>query len=458
MPHPGTFARMKTLGTILIVLLVIVALLGVGLQLFLTKGLTSALNKGVFPAVKAMYGLEMSITNASVNIVKGTAELQGFSVRNLKGYEEPYLMTFDKCLLDVDMMSLLRRDPIIIDRAEANGTVLVVERNQNRTFNVKELADALKPIESAEKPETAPADEPAPAEETAPEPAPAEEPAATPNVVPVHIRRIAADIRVLYADTRRDREYPLDLSLKATDLFTIPSASQPDSLIVLRGSLADDNNSFVTDLSATLKPLTAPSSPTFNASGSILDIDADFLEEVLNKNDMESGPFSIKPAIICKQGKLDGSDIDLIIKDLKIYNAEIGETKLTLPITGTIQRPWIDLSGAFGSLFSDQALSISKTIGLHELKKELGINEGDTPQQTLMNQLTNRVEEIEASPALQELIQQVVPGAQPTNSTATNKPIKKVLGDVLIEQLDQNVKEIEGNEAVKGLIRGFFNK
>ncbi|QHI68554.1 AsmA family protein [Tichowtungia aerotolerans] len=444
---------MKTLGTILIVLFVIVALLGVGLQMFLTKGLTSALNQGVFPAVKAMYGLEMSITNASVNVLKGTAELQGFAVRNLKGYEEPYLLTFDDCLMEVDMMSLIRRDPILINRAEAHGAVLVVERNSDRKFNVKELADALKPVESSTAPDTEPEEKAEPQRVPAPE----KEVAKT-EPVPVHIRRIIADLRVLYSDSKRDREYPLDLQLKASDLFTVPEKSQPNSLIVLRGSLADDSNSFATDLSAVLEPLTDPANPTFNATGSILDIDAEFLEELLSKNDMESGVFSIKPSITCNQGRLEGSDIDLVIKDLKIYNAEIGETKLTLPITGTLQKPWIDLSGTLSSLFSEQALNIGKAVGLQELKKELGIEDGAITQQTLMGQLTNRVEEINDSPALQELIQQIAPGTQPTNSTSTNQPIKKAIGNALIEQLEQNVKEVEGNEAVKDLLRGFFNK
>ena len=45
---------MKTVMTVLMVLLVIAVLLGVGLQMFLTRGLTTALNQGVFPAVDIM--------------------------------------------------------------------------------------------------------------------------------------------------------------------------------------------------------------------------------------------------------------------------------------------------------------------------------------------------------------------------------------------------------------------
>ncbi len=427
---------MKILRIIFLVLLVIVALLGFGLQTFLNKGITTALNQTVFPTVKSMYGLDMSIENASINLLKGSAELQGFAVRNLKGYEEPMLLTFDQCRLDIEMMSLIKRDPIVIKLAEAKGATLVVERNKEKKYNVKELADALKPIESADEP-SEPKSEPVPAREKS-------------EPIPVHIRRIAIDATVVYADSKRDRKFPLNLRLTGSDLFTVPAEGQPDSLIVLRGSLADDENAFTTDLNAIVEPLVNPAKPSFNATGSVLDIDAEFLKELLDKNDMASGPFSIKPSITCKNGRLKGSRIDLILTDLKIYGAEIGDTTLKLPLSGTLKKPVIDLTAALQSLFSEQSVNILKTIGL----KELGLQ----PEETLTQNLTNNVSEIAESPALQELIQQIVPGAQSTNTTTTNPPISKTLSDVLFEQLEKNVKEVETNDtdSLKGLINSLF--
>ncbi len=430
---------MKTLGIILAVLLIIVALLGVGLQLFLNKGLTAALNQGVFPVVESMYGLDMSIENASVSLFKGRAELEGFSVRNLKGYAEPQFFTFDRCIFDLEMLSLLKRDPIVIKLAEVSGAMLVVERNRERKFNVKELADALRPVESADLSSEALAKKEPPAaapEEKAPVPVleekapPPEEPAAAQvPPVPVHIRRVAVDITVKYADTKRDKEYDLSLRLTGSDLFTVPAKEQPESLLVLRGSMTHDQDAFVTDLNAILSPLTDPDSPTFNATGSILDIDAEFLADLLKKNDMESGPFSIKPSITCADGQLRGSRIDLVLSDLKIYGAEIGETVLKLPLGGTLKQPVFDLPAALQSLFSESSVEIGKAIGLRELKKELGVEE--------------------ESPALQQLIQQVVPGAQSTNNATTNQTLGEAAGEALAEQLGKSVKELENNEAVK---------
>lgn len=441
---------MKTLGIILAVLLLIVALLGAGLQMFLTRGLTAALNQGVFPAVKTMYGLDMSITNASVNLLKGTAGLDGFTVRNLKGYEEPYLLTFDKCLLEVEMMSLLKRQPVVIKLAKAEGATLVIERNKEKRFNVKELTDALKPLESKEMPTSS-----APQQKPAPQPAPSVEPVKT-EPVPVHIRRIAVDALVRYTDSGRNKSHDLNLRLTGSDLFTVPAEGQPSSLIVLRGALAHEKDSFTTDLNAILEPLTDPQNPSFNATGSIIDISAEFLGDLLKKNDMESSSFSIKPSISCTKGSLKGSRIDLTLNKLKIYGTEIGDTTLKLPLNGTLQKPVLDITGALQSLFSEQAVKIGKAVGLRELKKELGkqlgVDAAGTPREMLVSGLTNNVKEISRSPALQELIQQVVPGSQ-TNTAVTNKALGETVGNVLVEQLGKNVKELEGNEAVKETLK-----
>ena len=446
---------MKTLGIILAVLLIIAGLALFGLQMFLTKGLTSALNQGVFPAVKGMYGLEMSITNASVNLFKGDALLEGFSVRNLKGYDEPYLLTFDKCRLELDMMSLLKRDPIVIKLAEADGAVLVVERNKDKLYNVKELADALKPVESTQTAApTAPQTKSAP-QQPAPQTPPAELAKAKP--IPVHIRRIAVDATVRYVDSKNRKPYNLNLRLTGSDLFTVPAEGQPNSLLVLRGSLANNKDSFVTDLNAILEPLTDPQHPSFNATGSILDIDADFLGDLLKKNEMESRSFSIKPSITSAKGALQGSRIDLVLNDLKIYGADIGDTTLKLPLNGTLQRPSLDITGAIQSLFSEQGMKIGKTLGLRELKKQLGVNTNAAPREALISGLTNNVKEIADSPALQQLIQQVAPGAQSTNAAVTNASVGEAVGNALFEQLGKNVKEIEGNEAVKQSLKSLGN-
>ena len=442
---------MKTLGIILATLLLLIVLLGVGLQMFLTKGLTTALNQRVFPVVKSMYGLELSLTNASVNLFKGSAELSGFAVRNLKGYQEPYLLTFDKCRLDIEMMSLFKRDPVVIKLVEASGATLVIERNKEQLFNVKELADSLKPVESKGTSAT-----------NIPQQTAAQQPSASPAAapakpIPVHIRRMAVDTMVKYVDSKQNKEYDLNLRLTGSDLFTVPAVGQPNSLLVLRGSMAHEKDNFTTDLNAILEPLTDPKNPTFNATGSILDIDATFLGNLLKKNNVESKSFSIKPSITCTKGQLTGSRIDLVLNNLKLYGTEIGDTTLKLPLSGTLKSPVLDLTGALQSLFSEQAVKIGKTLGMKELKKQLGVDTNSTPREMLVGALTNNVKEISKNPALQSLIGQVVPESQPTNSAATNQTLGEAVGDALSEQLGKNVKGFEDNKAAKDSLKSLGN-
>jgi len=242
----------------------------------------------------------------------------------------------------------------------------------------------------------------------------------------------------------------MNLRLTGSDLFTVPAEGQPNSLLVLRGSLSHDKNYFVTDLNAILEPLTDPKNPSFNATGSILDIDAGFLGNLLKKNKMQSRSFSIKPSITCTKGNLKGSRIDLILNDLKLYDSKIGDTTLKLPLNGTLQQPTLDLTGALQSLFSEQGVNIGKALGLKELKKQLGVNANATSREMVVGGLSNNVKEVAESPALQQLIQQVTPGSQPTNSAATNQTLGESVGNALAEQLGKNVK---GNDEVKDALK-----
>jgi len=90
---------------------------------------------------------------------------------------------------------------------------------------------------------------------------------------------------------------------------------------------------------------------------------------------------------------------------------------------------------------------------MRKLKKQLGVGTNAAPRDVLTGGLTNRVKEVSNSPALEQLIQQVVPGVQSTNSLETNKPS----GEVLVKQLDKTVKELEDNEELKKSLKNLGN-
>ncbi len=323
--------------------------------------------------------------------------LEGFAIRNIKNFKEINVLSSDRCQLHVEMRSLIWRKPLVIRHIEATGVMLVIERNSQRELNIQTFINALKSIESAEAPsiqipQQKPAIRPAPAKSTPRKP------------FPVHLRHLAVNGLLRYVDSKRDKTYDLSLRLTASNLFTIPAQDQPDSLLVLRGALLKNKNTFVTDLNAVIKPLTDPNNPTFNAIGSILDIDIDFLNDLLQKNDMESRSFSINPSIICTQGRLDGSLINLTLNDLAIHKTEIGDTALNLPLNGTLSKPSIDLTDALQTFFSDQAIKIGQTIIQRKLKKGLGIDTNATPSDLLINGLMDRVNELKGNTAAKKTL------------------------------------------------------
>lgn len=407
---------MKKPGIILAVLLILIGLALFGLQLFLTNGLTTALNQGAFPYIKETYGLDMNLTGASVNLLTGSANLEGLSVRNPGGYEEKNLLTVERCRVKVGLLSLIRHSPILIQLAEIQGAVLTVERNRENNINLREVAATLQPEEPASEkapPDVVPQPQPGEPKQPPAPVAPEAKPAAPP--VPVHLRRIAVDARIKYADSRLQREYDLDLELTANNLFTIPAEGQPDSLVTLRGSLFHDKNAFLTDLSLIFSPPTDPEQLTFNATGSVLDIAAELLGDFLRKNKMDSSSFSIKPSITCKKGRLDGSKVDLVLNDLTLYGAEIGDTTLPLALRGTLQAPFLDITSAIQAVASEQSVAIGRAIARQEMEKKLKEKRPD--------------------------------------GVATNQPVGEAAGDMLFNELEKNVKELKGNEALRDSLR-----
>lgn len=412
---------MKIRHILFVIFLVIVVLIGFGLQTFLTKGLTTALNQTVFPEIQAEYGLDMSIENASVNLLHRRAELEGFSVRNLDGFQEPSLLTVDHCKIYFELISLFKRKPII-KSVKSSGMKLTVERNEQGRINIQELTDNLKSAKTPGKKPLEARIEELPLEEQVPLAI-----AGSAGQSPMQIRRLATEGTVTYIDSRLGLNLPLALRLTGSDLFVPPAEGQPDSLLVLRGAHADNPDAFVIDLNAIVEPLVDTDNPSFNASGSISAIDAALLGDILTKNDMESGPFSIKPSITCQQSRLKGSQVELVLNDLKYRDVALGQTALNLPLSGTLRDPVVDLTAALQSLFEKSTINFLKALGMQELNKP-------ATNQPATNQLAT-------------------PPADGSNPSETKSLPAKTLGDVLVEELGKRAKEVDENKDLKNSLK-----
>ncbi len=399
---------------LLIVLVLVLILLGFGAQIFLTRGLTSVLNETVFPKLKAQYGLDAGIENAEVHLLKGQAVVTGLTVMNPTNYVKPVLLSAERCTVRIEWKSLLKRNPIVVKQVLISGAELTVERNKEHDINVRDLSDILRHPPKTKAPDGVA--QPAPQESR-----PAAAASKKSKPVSVQFLRIEADGTLLYTDRVLKNKYPLRFELAGNNLFTVPQQGQPSTLITLRGSLADDPSVFETDLSAFIEPLTDLENPTFNATGSIKNIDPKLIEKLLRKNDLKSGPFSVHPSVACREGRLDGSSVDLMLTSLEYQNTKIGDTTLHVPVAGTLQNRTYDLTTALQSLFSNNAGNILKAL----MKKEV------SPKKS--------------------------PSDKPQDSPAAEPQADESASDLLVDKLGKSVKEIDDNPELKKSLRELSN-
>lgn len=392
---------------LLFILLVVLALLGFGAQVYLSRTLDDLLTKRVIPGIEAEYGLVASYDSSNLDLLKRRVDLNGIVLRNPDGFRNPTLLMIDHCMAVVELKSLIKRDPIIINLVDINGTTMTVERNKERRINIQGLSDVEVTPPQARQAASSPARQ---------QPTAAEKPrrsTAKKQSVPLQFRRIEIDGTVLYDDRARSRDYLFDVELAANNIFTAPATDQPSTLVTLRGALAKEPAAFATDLNAFIEPLVDPRKPTFNVTGSIENIDPKLIEKMLEKNEMKCGAFSITPSIACKGGLLDGSTISATLKELAIHGSKVENTTLDIPIQGSLTEisiNSIDLTGALQSLFSNNAGSL-----------------------------------------LNALIQKKV---KPEKKKPDEKPKKEAsVGDVLIDKLGGSVKEIDGNQKLKKSLR-----
>ena len=413
---------MNAKSIILIILVLVLILLGFGAQIFATRALNNVLNKRVIPEIKEQYGLDVSFKSAEVNLLKRRADLSGILVRNPIGFQNPTLLSIHHGRVAINLKSLIQRNPIIIDMIQLNGVEMDIERNKDRQVNVRDFSE-IAAVQAPTENQTSPV---------------AEQPTGTREFhrsakkeaqpISLHFRRIEAEGAVIYTDRILRKKYQMNLELSAKNIFTAPEAGQLSTLITLRGGAADDPSRFATDLSVFMSPLTNLERPTFNATGSVENMDPALIEELLSKNDLNSGSFSVRPSIACKHGQLDGSSIGVALNDVEYNGTPIGSPILSIPVKGSL---WalslqsIDLTGALQSLLSDNAGSILKAV----------LQKNSKPK----------------SRKLQDI--------KPTdkNTPADTPKEEKKTGDLLVDKLGSKVKEIDESEETKQLLRELGN-
>ncbi|MDO9541724.1 MAG: hypothetical protein Q7J98_05320, partial [Kiritimatiellia bacterium] len=93
---------------IVIIALILGILLVTGIQLFLSYGLTDSLRKWVLPAIKTKYNTDVAVSRVSVNLLGGALNVHNINVANPPGFDEPTMLSIERCGLKVGLPALFR--------------------------------------------------------------------------------------------------------------------------------------------------------------------------------------------------------------------------------------------------------------------------------------------------------------------------------------------------------------
>ena len=84
----------------------------------------------------------VKVNKVDFQLTKGMAAINGLSISNSKGYQQPNLFTLGEISLDIDIASLAK-DPIIVESFTINDAKAFVEMNKSGHANFQEVIKAI---------------------------------------------------------------------------------------------------------------------------------------------------------------------------------------------------------------------------------------------------------------------------------------------------------------------------
>ncbi len=440
---------MKTNLKVLAAIMVLGLAILLGLHLFLQHGLTNTMQQVVLPRIHEQTGIDVRVGRLSLNIPNGLLYLKRVEVRNPEGFLLENLASVDRVEIEVDILSLFKKNPILVKRIEVDNALLNVVRNKDGEINLNQLQPAsLPPTEPA--PSSAPVPERAPQEEALP--ARPAEPQPLPEVL---IQALLCNAKVRYVDFKLGQlDIALDLNVMGSNLSTQRDPSVQWGDVAIIGSLGDDRTSFITDLRLRLAPVIDPQAPSFDLTGKVLEIDPQIMEEAYSKLGIRSAPFGLDPQIHCREGWFRDSMITLNLTDIVLEDkladrmggmAAIGALRFSVPVEGSLQQPSLDVQQALYGAVGGNVSTLLDSFLKGAAAKEAGLDKApDTLSEAAVEVLGEYVDEIGESETIKKILEDLVDG----ESSATNAP-SPVSSDVLVDILSEQVKEIGENEELK---------
>ncbi len=137
--------KKKVLKSIIIIVLVLVILVVTLIHLFGDR----ALKAGIETAATKTLGVNVTIGDLSLSLLRGKLELRDLVIDNPPGYQHPELLNIGRAYIDVAVTSLLS-DTVKIEEIRFEGITMVIEQ-KGLTNNLKDVLNALPSGQTAPK-------------------------------------------------------------------------------------------------------------------------------------------------------------------------------------------------------------------------------------------------------------------------------------------------------------------
>lgn len=425
-------------------------------HLVMLHGLTKAMRDVVLPRVKEETGIDVKVGRLSINVAGGQLFLNDLEIRNPKGFLLENLASVKRVSVELDVMSLIKREPYRFKHIEVENALVNVIRNKDGELNIQMLQQtaSVPPPPPATEPQPQPdVEQPLPEKrpqpgETAPKPAPVE----IPEMI---FDKLMADATVRYVDFKLNQlDVALKLELRALGISTLRDEEAPWGRAGIIGSLGNNKASFVTDLKLLLAPVTNPDELSFDLTGKILEIDPSLMGELYDSLNITSDPFGIDPELYCRFGRFQQSSLGINLRNVRMEDklsrklggmGAIELLRLDIPVTGTLQESEVDAAKAFKSAIGNNAGSILDALIKGVAAEEAGLNESPASMtDAAVEVLGEHVEEIGENEAAKKVLKDLADG----EPSATNAP-SPISSDTIIDILAEEIDEIGENEALK---------
>lgn len=332
---------MKILFRILLILVLLLILGVFGLNWFLEKGLTPAIQKAL-PTVEEKLGAPVEVGSASVSIFAGSMAVENVAIGNPEGFDEPDLFTLARSVQDIALWPLITKQELRIQEVTIKESNLTVVRNKDGVLNIETILANLQ--KDAPPPEEKPTEEPAPEEPQPGEKGP---------LPPINLEHLLVTSLLTYVQEKQSGDpFNLGLNLKVTgeNIGTIGEPTDRGTLSI-RGNLAGNQDLFVISVDGKIAPVTDPLTPTFEIEGKVDSVELQMFEVFQKQFKLKGGMMGLDMVLHAKDGVFDPeqSIVRVLINQPDLGSgigipAGFQPSSLAFPVkvSGTLQEPKIN--------------------------------------------------------------------------------------------------------------------